>query len=1038
MSQSSILQFCYLLEAQIAFNLDEAIEDEVHDIIHKKQNAQSLPWIKDESSLQQTALDFLDSSTTTSSAYQYRVFIAPFHVSEVLEVWRKKLSGTAEVPLEQDERADYRTCYGAFRIDGQGALVKDSLELSSVPLLLGLTQHERLEDVANRWNLNGRFCKYQKDVRSFFNSQARELEGKHQPVTAEKLRDIANRIARNYGNWRLPRFQELGYWVRCTPGQKETSFPKSYFLEDLERVGRFLKRGDRAGSAFDAYLSNHIPERVDMDRKQVQQAVLSPNQLPLGRWPANPDHHLSLQQQCAVNLAMQRSNTALFSVNGPPGTGKTTMLRDIVANIVVQRAVKLCAFSDPDSAFTEPDEASETLPYSIDSSITGYEIVVASSNNGAVENISKELPAITSIAAEYRKDIDYFSQTASSLLQSESLGLFSAALGNRRNKSSFVEKFWPRVVSADEPCGFFTELEQLPPLDWNKTRQTFLSLKADIEAALVRRQRYAEAVRSHGALRQQLQSAQQALISALQQYKQHEQTQQHMAGRIEIVRARLHQTETELRSLMENKPPLTQRLLSIFIRRSAIEAYRALVSQTEAKVRSLGSQMFEEEGRLRSAEQALAQAKLQLVDAKRAADGTSTRFSANQALLTEGRQQLGKAFADEAWWSRSESAIQMDVPWIDRALDDARARLFIAAMDVQRAFIQQTAGKLSRNIELWVDLLEQGWPKSRVESHALTLWQSAFLVIPVISTTFASVQSMFKLLREESIGWLLIDEAGQAVPQAAVGALWRARRAVVVGDPLQLEPVFTMHSGVVEQLRRYFELMDCWNPYSCSVQGLADRVNPYGAEIKQQGEPLWVGCPLRVHRRCIEPMFSISNEIAYGGKMVLATQDSGIISFPEDESRWIQVAGTRSGKHWVPEQGDAVVELLEQVLTQSSEIPEIFVITPFREVGRQLKRLLKRRYADWMPVQSGSSFDVGRWLAGAIGTVHTFQGKEADIVVFVLGLDGSQNGVAWWAAQRPNLLNVAVTRARYRLYVVGDRRLWQQQGCFKKAVELLR
>jgi hypothetical protein len=64
--------------------------------------------------------------------------------------------------------------------------------------------------------------------------------------------------------------------------------------------------------------------------------------------------------------------------------------------------------------------------------------------------------------------------------------------------------------------------------------------------------------------------------------------------------------------------------------------------------------------------------------------------------------------------------------------------------------------------------------------------------------------------------------------------------------------------------------------------------------------------------------------------------------------------------------------------------------------------------------------------------VHTFQGKEAATVLFVLGLDRQRPGALEFASRRVNLLNVAVTRAKHRLYVVGDKSLWRDAGHFAR------
>ena len=79
---------------------------------------------------------------------------------------------------------------------------------------------------------------------------------------------------------------------------------------------------------------------------------------------------------------------------------------------------------------------------------------------------------------------------------------------------------------------------------------------------------------------------------------------------------------------------------------------------------------------------------------------------------------------------------------------------------------------------------------------------------------------------------MLIDEAGQALPQAAVGALMRTRRAVVVGDPVQIEPVVVLPDTLTETICRRFGVdPDRFNAPAASVQTLADAATPYVAEF---------------------------------------------------------------------------------------------------------------------------------------------------------------------------------------------------------------
>jgi superfamily I DNA and/or RNA helicase len=96
------------------------------------------------------------------------------------------------------------------------------------------------------------------------------------------------------------------------------------------------------------------------------------------------------------------------------------------------------------------------------------------------------------------------------------------------------------------------------------------------------------------------------------------------------------------------------------------------------------------------------------------------------------------------------------------------------------------------------------------------------------------------------------------------------------------------------------------------------------------------------------------------------------------------------------------------------------VISPYRNAAEEAKKIHKELF----PGVSGDDRDT--W----VGTVHKMQGREADAVILVLGGDPARPGSRRFATETPNLLNVAVTRARRRLYVIGNYETWGNEHYF--------
>ena len=307
------------------------------------------------------------------------------------------------------------------------------------------------------------------------------------------------------------------------------------------------------------------------------------------------------------------------------------------------------------------------------------------------------------------------------------------------------------------------------------------------------------------------------------------------------------------------------------------------------------------------------------------------------------------------------------------------------------------------------------------------LLNTLLLIIPVLSTTFASVQTFLEDVPPGALGLVIIDEAGQATPQSALGALWRTRRAVIVGDPLQVEPIVTVPKELIRRFAAEHAIPPAYQQAELSVQILADQCNPFGGLRQIGGEPVWLGCPLVVHRRCMDPMFRIANQVAYNGRMFSKTvPPDPARAFLLPRSVWLDIRGAEHGdrNHTVDAQIQAAAQLFVRALAVYHGLPDLYLITPFTSVEQSLRETLDALLQAHLPAMSRR--DISGWLDTHCGTIHTFQGREASEVLLILGCDAnSGKSAALWVGQKPNMINVAVSRAKYRLGVIGDLDLWR-------------
>lgn len=302
--------------------------------------------------------------------------------------------------------------------------------------------------------------------------------------------------------------------------------------------------------------------------------------------------------------------------------------------------------------------------------------------------------------------------------------------------------------------------------------------------------------------------------------------------------------------------------------------------------------------------------------------------------------------------------------------------------------------------------------KSRATELEIRINAQLFGEARVIASTLTG--SANRLLSGQKFGTLFIDEAAQALEPACWIAIRKASRVILAGDHCQLPPTVKSIAALRGGLGTT----------------LMERI------VKQKPETVTL---LKAQYRMNEQIMRFSSDWFYGGMIEAAPQVRfrGILDL-DNPMTWIDTSAVAGKEEFVGEsfgrinraEADMTLDVLQEYFTRIGkarvleERIDVGVISPYRAQVQLLRRLIRKK----------EFFKPYRGLI-SVNTVDGFQGQERDVIVISLVRANADGQIGFLSDLRR--MNVAITRARMKLMIMGDVPTMTRHPFYRKLYEFI-